>query len=629
MREVTARSRLREVCRHPLGRDIVDGLAHRIGRSPRWVDNPLVGAVRLAQLPRITGGRVDDAFVDALVRVLASVPGAPPEAATVRDRWERSAVVYQVYPRSFADSDGDGIGDLRGILSRLDHLQRLGVDALWLSPVYDSPNDDNGYDIRDYRAIMTEFGTLADFDALVAGLHERGMRLIMDLVVNHTSDEHPWFRAALADPDSPFRDYYFLRHGTPGTPPNNWRSFFSGPAWRWFPEAGVWGLHLFSERQMDLDWTNPAVRAEVADIVAWWRERGVDGFRLDVINLISKADGLPAGNTAIGALTGFTGLEHYFHGPALHAHLRELRAAAFGDAVAIGETPAIGAQIGRLLVAPERGELDLVFTFEHLDAPGKTRFDRYRYDLRHLRRHLLRQQAAYEDGAWPTLFFDNHDNPRMVSKIDDRPAHRVAVAKLLATIQLTVRGTPFLYQGQEIGAVDQRFASLEELRDVESRNLAAELVAAGASPGDAFARVLAGSRDHARVPMAWDAAGGFTTGEPWLAGDGSHAQINVADQESDPDSVLTWHRRLIALRRAHTALTLGRFVPERAGRRVWRYRRERDGEVFLVVLNLSDRPARTRRPGAGLVLELASGGGRADGRLDPYEAQVWRGGAGT
>ncbi len=623
--EITPRSRLRDVYRHPLGRDIIDGLTRQVGVSTTGVLGAPLGAVRLQTLPRLTGGRVDAAFVDTLVDLLNAHRDVPAEGLPQREAWFKEAVFYQVYPRSFQDSDGDGVGDLRGIRSRLDHLQSLGVDALWLSPVYDSPWDDGGYDIRDYRAILAEFGTLADFDALVSALHERGMRLVMDLVVNHTSDEHAWFEEALADPDSPRRGYYFFREGSPEEPPNNWQSFFSGSAWRWFPDARVWALHLFSSKQMDLDWSSAAMRSEITDMVRWWRERGVDGFRLDVINLISKTPGLPDGNAAMGGATGFVGLEHYFHGPRLHEHLRQLRAEGFDDpdCVAIGETPAIGTQMSKLMVGDDRGELDMVFTFDHLENVGKTRFDDYRYDLRGLKEHLTERQAAYGDGYWMSLFFDNHDNPRMVSKVDPRPEHRVAVAKLLAMIQFTLRGTPFLYQGQEIGAVNQRFSSLADLRDVESLNLAAELAAEGMNAEAVFARVLAGTRDHARVPMAWNAAGGFTDGTPWISGDGSERAINVADQTGDAGSVLEWHRRLIAVRRAHRTLIYGETIVERSPSHLWRYRRVDATGEWLVVLNLSDRPRRARRPGPPWELVMTSGP-LAARTLAPYEAQLWR-----
>lgn len=624
---VTARTTLRGLSRHPLGRDIVDSLTHQLGVSPRWITVSPLGLVRLGALSRLSRGRVDAAFVQTLIDLLNAHRDVPSEGLPLREAWFKEAVFYQVYPRSFQDSDGDGIGDLRGILSRLDHLQRLGIDALWLSPIYDSPNDDNGYDIRDYRAVMTEFGTMDDFDALVAGLRERGMRLVMDLVVNHTSDEHEWFQQALADAQSPYRDYYFIREGTADQPPNNWRSFFSGSAWRWYPEHGVWALHLFSTKQMDLNWESPALRADIMDMVQWWRARGVDGFRLDVINLISKTPGLPDGNLAIGGATGFTGMEHYFHGPRLHEHLRQLRADAFDDpdCVAIGETPAIGAQMGKLMVGDDRGELDMIFNFDQLENSGRHRFDDYRYDLRHLKRYYTRWQGEYGDGYWMSLFFDNHDNPRMISKIDQRPGHRETLATLLATVQFTLRGTPFLYQGQEIGAVNQSFVSLSQLRDVESLNLAAELLAEGQDAATVFARVLAGTRDHARVPMAWDdsPSAGFTTGEPWITGDGGHVDINVHDQVGRAGSVFEWHRELIALRRAHRTLVYGRVIFERSPSWVWRYRRVDDDGEFLVVLNLSDRTQRVRRPGPQWRLVLTNGPA-AERSLSAYESQLWR-----
>lgn len=608
--EVTPRTRLRELYRHLLGRDIVDSLTHQLGISPRWVTSSPLGAVRLGALPTLTAGRVDAAFVRTLTDLLNAHRDVPTEGLPQRQAWFKDAVFYQVYPRSFQDSDGDGVGDLRGILSRLDHLQALGVDALWLSPIYDSPNDDNGYDIRDYRKIAAEFGEMADFDALVHGLRARGMRLVMDLVVNHTSDEHAWFQQALADPASPYRGYYFFRDGPAGAPPNNWESFFSGSAWRHFPEDDTWALHLFSGKQMDLDWDSAPMRAEIMQLVQWWRARGVDGFRLDVINLISKTPGLPDGNPTIGAATGFTGLEHYFHGPRLHERLRQLRAEGFDDpdCVAIGEVPAIGTQMSKLMVGDDRGELDMVFNFDQLENPGKTRWDDYRYDLRHLKRYHSRWQAEFGDGYWMSLFFDNHDNPRMVSKVDPRPEHRVAVAKLLAMVQFTLRGTPFLYQGQELGAANQAFATLADLRDIESLRLADELAAEGKDARAVFARVLAGTRDHARVPMLWDTSphGGFTTGEPWLPAPGGAAPgLSVSEQSGDAASVLEWHRRLIALRRAHRTLVYGRMEQERSPSWIWRYRRVDEAGECRRAEPLRPCPARASpRPAVGVRARL-------------------------
>jgi oligo-1,6-glucosidase len=467
---------------------------------------------------------------------------------------------------------------------------------------------------------------MADVDELIAQLHRRGMKLVMDLVVNHTSDEHAWFQAALADPDSPYAEYYFFRPGDPETPPNNWTSFFSGSAWRWFRERGEWALHLFSSKQMDLNWAHPPLRAEIVDMVRWWLGKGVDGFRLDVVNYISKPVDLPDGDPFIGRLMGFTGVEHYFAGPRLHEHLRQLRAEAFDpyDAVSIGETPAVGAQLGKLLSAPGRGELDMIFSFDHLENPGRTRFDDYRYDLGYLRDTWEQWQLDYGLTCWPSLFLENHDNPRMISKVDPRPEHRAAIGKLLAVLQLTLRGSPFIYQGQELGLVNHAFSSIAQLRDVESLNRYAALRAEGKADAAAFSEVLAGARDHARVPMPWDASahGGFTTATPWLEGDGDHEVWNVEAEKADPASVLNAYRELIALRRAHPALVYGEvsFGPHRRG--LWEYERALDGKRLRIVTNLGDRPRQIDQR-TGEVVLYASGSGEA-GLLAPYGARVGR-----
>jgi oligo-1,6-glucosidase len=672
-------STVADVWANPTGRDAIEKLLLTLGRSTAWVTNPAVARLRLSQLARMAGRRVPQTFFDALLRLLNGAPeqyvdpGAPPQRA-----WWKEAVFYQIYPRSFKDSNGDGIGDLGGIIDSLDHLQGLGIDALWLSPIYDSPNDDNGYDIRDYRAIMAEFGTMDDFDRLLSQVHERGMRLIMDLVVNHTSDEHPWFTAALDDPASQFRDYYFFRPGRGATgeqPPNNWTSFFSGPAWRRFrpaPTDGAtdgagaasdWGLHLFSAKQMDLNWDNPAVRDDVADMVRWWLAKGVDGFRLDVINYISKQPALPDGDLVIGELMGFVGVENYVVGPHLHEYLRELRAKAFEPfgAVSVGETPGIGMSQAALLTADYRRELDMIFSFDHLENPGRTRFDDYRYDLDYLKEYLIRWAQEFPANCQPSFFYDNHDNPRFVSKVNPAPEHRVAIAKALATIQLTSRGTPFLYQGQEIGMVNQRFASIDQLRDLESLNLYQDLLAT-MSPQAAFARVLAGTRDHARVPVQWTAGphGGFSSGgfspggispgggdvRPWLEGDGDHERCNVADQSRDDGSVLNFYRRLIALRRSCPALVYGdvRFV-EPARRGYFGYLRTLGDAAFFIECNLTDHPIRCARSAARRAMVLtpalqsqgsqrsqgSQGPGRPEGpegvaesHLRPYQAAIYR-----
>lgn len=618
MPELDRNSTLRDVYANPLGRDILDRLLFTLNLPTASLK--LVGGLRLRTLDTLATRVTGPGFVDALLRLLANEQASPaPSGGATAPAWWKEAVFYQVYPRSFQDSNGDGVGDLRGIINRLDYLRDLGVDCLWLSPIFDSPNEDMGYDVRDYRAIMAEMGTLEDADELIRGCHERGMRIILDLVVNHTSAEHEWFRRAIADPAGPYGEYYFLRSGPER--PNNWTSFFSGPAWRYLPEIERWALRLFAPGQMDLNWENPAVRAEVSEIVQWWLARGIDGFRLDVINFISKQPGLPDGHPFVGKLMGFTGIEHYFYGPRLHEYLAELRANGFtrnappastprsrsadgvlGDplpaeptGVMVGETPGIGVETGRLLTASDRGEMDLIFNFDVLENPGKARFDSYRYDLNYLKKFYIDYESRIGASDWIALFFDNHDNPRMLSKVaageEKDPAVRTAVGKLLATIQLTMRGTPFLFQGQELGAVDHAFTSIADMRDIESINLFTELREGGASEVEAWAKVLAGSRDHARVPIKWAPEGGFTEGTPWLAGFDAAPGFSAAEQLADPGSILNWHRALVALRRAHPeALVYGdiEFLQPN-----WRdyFGYTRGGE-FLIEVNLAgaERP---------------------------------------
>lgn len=631
-------SRLRDVLAHPLGSDVLRQLVRQTGRSPKWLT--AAGFVRLGWLTRL----VDADIIDAIIAMLNS-HGDHPVPGPELPAWWKDAVFYQVYPRSFADSDGDGIGDLRGLIGKLDYLASLGVDCLWLSPIFDSPNEDMGYDVRDYRAIMADMGTLDDADELIAGCHERGMRIILDLVVNHTSIEHPWAQAALADPDGPYGDYYFLRRAK--TAPNNWASFFSGSAWRYLPETDRWALHLFAPGQLDLNWDNPRVRQEAAGIVSWWLERGVDGFRMDVINLISKDPRLADGNTTIGDLLEYTGIEHYFFGPHLHEYLAELRQAGFTRrrppastvrerhpdgtlgsplppdpvGVMVGEAIGIGVESGALLARSNRGALDLLFNFDVLENPGKSRFDDYRFDLNHLKHHFIDHAARSGPGDWLAVFFDNHDNPRMVSKVgggsERDPARRTAIAKLLAMLQLTMRGTPFLYQGQEVAAVNQDFASIGELRDIESLNRYQALLSAGVSRQQAWREVLAGSRDHARVPMPWEPDGGFTLGTPWLSGRDAAPGFSVAEQVADPDSVWSWHRDLIALRRAHGELREGSLVFHLPARRdYFGYTR---GGRFFIELNLSGRPRRRPRP--PFPCEVILGPQRED-TMRPYEASI-------
>ena len=617
---ITLDSKLKDVYDHPIGKDVMGRILLQLGKSEELLMKPLVMNLKLKSLAKLAGRALEDDFFDTLLHLLNSEKDRPrEESGRVQRKWWKEAVFYQIYPRSFYDSNGDGIGDLEGIIGKLDYLKELGVDAIWLSPIYDSPNDDNGYDIRDYSSILKEFGTMAIFERLLEQVHHRGMKLIMDLVVNHTSDEHPWFQLALSSKESKYRDYYIFRESEDG-PPNNWTSFFSGSAWNYYEEQDIWGLHLFSKKQMDLNWENENVRKDVASMVRWWLEKGVDGFRLDVINYISKEPGLPDGNKTISDLMGYCGVERYFYGPKLHEYLRELKAEAFNpyQAFSVGETPGIGMEMSKLLTADYREELDMIFAFDHLETPGHVRFDDYQYDLNYYKKYMIKWQEEYPNYCWQSLFYENHDNPRMVSKVNPDPKHREKLAKLLAGIQLTLRGTPFIYQGQEIGMVNQNFKSIEQLRDVESLNLYQELIDTSlANKGQedigkgqmgtgkvrkntvksqtekaALQKVLAGSRDHARTPVQWNnkSYGGFSYRKPWIVGDEDYKKWNVESQLKDKYSVLNFYKGLIQLRKENEALIYGKVkFTQKETKDYMAYYRALGEEVFLIECNLSDK----------------------------------------
>jgi len=472
---------------------------------------------------------------------------------------------------------------------------------------------------------------MEEFDALLSGLHQRGMRLIMDLVINHSSDEHEWFRSAVTDPDSPYRDFYIWRKGKgEGIPPNNWDSIFSGPAWNYYPERGEWAMHLFSSKQMDFNWDHEAVRKELFQIANWWLEKGIDGFRLDVISFISKKEGLPDGNEVIGSLMGFKGCEHYFYGPHLHQYLRELREHSFGkfDAFTVGECQGTGLQMSRLMTGDDRGELDVVFSFDHMDNPGKQRFQDYRFDLRPMAKNLMEWQLEYGNHCWPTVFFENHDHPRMVSKIDPNGAYRCEIAKLLAMLQMTLKGTPFIYQGQELGMTNTPFASIDELRDVESVNLYHKLIEEGKSSAEAFQTVLSGSRDHARTPMQWSGEknAGFSEGTPWIQVNPDYYKINAADEESAIDSVLHFYRSLIALRKENPALIYGDVIPVKAAPKgLLCYFRRMDGQRFYIELNLTGKAVKNVNTGLRGTLLYSNYTTRREGAvMRPYEANLYQ-----
>lgn len=523
--------------------------------------------------------------------------------------WWKSAVVYQVYPRSFQDSDGDGIGDLGGILQRIDHLADLGVDVVWLSPVYPSPQADNGYDISDYQDVDPLFGTLAQLDELVAALHARGIRLVVDLVVNHTSDEHPWFVESRSSRNSPKRDWYWWRPpregmaaGQPGAEPTNWHGFFSGSTWQYDEASGEYYLHLFAAKQPDLNWENPEVRQAVYAMLRWWLDRGVDGFRMDVINLISKdvgpdgrlhdgppLPGLPYGDATASVVCG----------PRIHEFLQEMHREVFTgrreQLLLVGETPGATVEDARLFTDPAREELDMVFQFEHvgLDFEG-SKFAPKPLRMRDLKASLGRWQAGLADVGWNSLYWDNHDQPRAVSRFgDDSPRYRRDSATCLATLLHLHRGTPYVYQGEEIGMANFPFTALEQFRDVESLNHHVQAVSHGADAAEVLAAMRRMGRDNARTPVQWDASptAGFTTGTPWIAVNPDHGEWNAAAQRHDPTSVFAHHRRLIALRHEDPVVALGDFgmlLPDHDD--VYAFTRSLDGDTLLVVCNLGPTP---------------------------------------
>ena len=554
----------------------------------------------------------------------------------VDDSWWRSAVVYQIYPRSFADGDGDGVGDLAGVLEHVDHLAALGVDVVWFSPLYRSPMDDNGYDISDYQGIDPSFGTLEQFDEVLAALHGRGIKVVMDLVVNHTSDEHAWFVESRSSLDNPKRDWYLWRdRREDGSLPNNWRSYFGGPAWEPDEATDQCYLHLFSRKQPDLNWENPEVREAVAAMMGWWLDRGVDGFRMDVINMISKVEGLPDGTG--DSFEGIVGGEHYLNGPRIHEFLHELHERVFGGRegafLTVGEMPGVTTDQARLYTDPARREVDMVFQFEHvaLDAGPEGKYDLRPMRMIDLKRNFATWQEALADVGWNSLYYDNHDQPRAVSRFgDDAPSWRERSATALATVLHLQRGTPYVYQGEELGMTNVPFASIDDFRDIESLNHYREAVAAGNDPEDVVRSLRVKSRDNARTPVQWTAGpqAGFTTGTPWIAVNPNHDEINAAAQVDDPGSVFAHFRRLIDLRHDEPVVAHGSFellLPD--DERVFAYVRSFEGTDLLVLANFSRDEVTVDLAGWDDATQVS--GNHPDAPAAPttlrgWEATVWR-----
>ncbi len=584
-------SKVKEISKSPIGKDIFDLMFYIADINPLVFKNPLVANMSLKSLPSLTKGFISADFLKTFVKLLNQEPHMHEcGLESGNKKWWKSAVFYQIYPRSFKDSNGDGIGDLLGIVEKLDYLKHLGINGLWLSPVYDSPNDDNGYDIRDYEKIMEEFGSMEDFDLLLEEAHKRDMKIIMDLVINHTSDEHIWFQDALKNKESKYKDYYIFKKGKDGSYPNNWTSAFKGPAWNYYEELDEYALHVFSAKQMDLNWENEDMRKDIYKMINFWLDKGVDGFRLDVINLISKPQDFPDGEEGLGDLLGAIGYEHIFYGPRLKEFLSEMNKETFSkyDAFTIGEGAGIGLELGKIITCESCERLSQIFNFDLLNNPGKNKFDAYSYDLRKLKDQILKWQENFQGGCRPAIVFENHDNPRFYSKVSKDPKHRDKLAKLINTIMLTIKATPYFYQGQEIGMTDVNFTDPDQLRDVESINIFNQHLEKGDTPEEALKKVAVGSRDNARIPMQWEdsAFGGFSDVKPWIMASRDYMDYNVKNQLEDPNSILNFTKDLIALRKEDETLVYGDFLNVDKDKDILSYYRLGEKSSYYIEINL-------------------------------------------
>ena len=538
--------------------------------------------------------------------------------------WWQNGVIYQIYPKSFQDTTGSGTGDLRGVTSRLDYLQKLGVDALWITPFYVSPQVDNGYDIANYTEIDPSYGTIDDFDTLVAEAHQRGIRIVLDMVLNHTSTHHAWFKESL-NKESPYRQFYIWRDGTPDTPPNNWRSKFGGNAWQWDAASGQYYLHLFATEQADLNWENETVRAELKKVCEFWADRGVDGLRLDVINLISKDQSFPDDHQGDGR-------RFYTDGPRAHEFLQEFSRDVFTPRglMTVGEMSSTTLENCQQYASLDGKELSMTFNFHHLkvDYPGGEKWTLARPDFVALKSLFSHWQQGMHNRAWNALFWCNHDQPRIVSRFGDEGEHRVTAAKMLAMVLHGMQGTPYIYQGEEIGMTNPHFTTIEQYRDVESHNMYNELLAQGRDADELLAILASKSRDNSRTPMQWDASpnAGFSEGNPWIGVSHNYAEINAERALAEPDSVFYAYQQLIALRKSEPVLTWGDYedlLPEHPS--LWCYRRQWQGQTLLVAANLSGEPQAWEPPTGstdGEVL-MSNYDTPAGMTLRPFEAIWW------
>ena len=518
-------------------------------------------------------------------------------------KWWKESVVYQIYPKSFKDSNGDGVGDIRGIIQKLDYLKELGVNVLWISPMLESPQDDNGYDISDYRRIYKEYGTMEDYEELLSEAHKRDIRILMDLVVNHTSDEHNWFVESRKSKDNPYRDYYILKDPVNGKEPNNWGGAFGGSAWEYDAQTQMYYLHLFSKKQPDLNWENEKVRQEVYDMMTFWCEKGIDGFRMDVISMISKDQAFPDGKMN-NSLYGDFG-PYCVHGPRIHEFLQEMNREVLSryDIMTVGETSGVTIEEAQKYAGEAGKELNMVFQFEHVDN-GSGDYGKWtteKYDFKEFKRIMIKWQEELQGKAWNSLFLGNHDQPRSVSRFgNDNPAYRETSAKMLATCLHMMQGTPYVYQGEELGMTNVYFDKLEDYRDIESINFFTELTESGLmTPEYMMKCLMLRSRDNARTPMQWDDSeqAGFTDGESWIKVNPNYKEINAAQQLKDPNSIFHYYQKLISLRKEKDIIVYGEFEPlYRDDEQIFAYTRKLDQEKLLTVCNFSERNAEMEIP---------------------------------
>lgn len=554
-------------------------------------------------------------------------------------KWWKEGVVYQIYTRSFNDSNGDGIGDLGGVLKKIDYLDELGVDIIWFNPVYESPNDDNGYDISNYYKIMNEFGTMEEMDEIISELHNRDMKVVMDLVANHTSDEHPWFIESRFSKDNSYRDFYIWRKGKEGKPPNNWGSIFRGSAWEYDEKTGEYYLHLFSRKQPDLNWENPEVRNSIYEIMTWWLDnKDIDGFRMDVINAISKVPGLPDGEIKAGEEYA-SGRPYFMNGPRVHEYLREMNEKVLSnyDVMTVGETPFTFPETAKKYVDKDRNELNMLIHFEHmyLDSDPENRFKSKDWKLTELKEINERWYQALKEKGWNSVYFNNHDQPRMVSRFGNDDYYRIESAQMLATMLFTLPGTPFMYQGEEIGMTNVSFNDIGDYDDIATVNWYFEQQEKDVDKQEIMKRVHKYSRDNARTPMQWTSGphAGFTTGKPWLKVNPNYREINVAEARQNENSVLNYYKKLIKLRKKekNLALIYGDFKTIlKDNERIYSYIRELNNDSLLIILNFSEDRAVFNHNISYVDKRLllanypVAENGLEYVKLRPYEARIYR-----